>query len=170
MFGVNCSETCNCTSVNSYCDPIGGCSCSIGWKNPNCSSPCDPGSYGNACSKSCTCLNGATCDPINGSCSCTPGWVGSDCNMACSPGYFGIDCQGNCTCMNGATCDHVTGHCTCLTDWGGPNCTKSTRGIVRQAELDSTTSGSEGKNYACLPARLPACKRPPARPQTPTSN
>ncbi|XP_022090233.1 protein draper-like isoform X2 [Acanthaster planci] len=113
-YGQNCTGTCDCTSANSHCDPINGCSCDTGWKPPNCSEPCDSYTYGFACAKNCTCLNEATCDPVNGSCSCTPGWMDPDCSKACPADRFGANCLDECSCDTGVTCDRVTGNCTLL--------------------------------------------------------
>ena len=134
-FGLNCSETCNCTSPNTYCSPVRGCKCLAGWKEPNCSSPCDHGSYGYACQRICTCLNDAPCDPVSGSCNCTPGWIGSYCNVTCPAGRYGNDCRENCSCLEGAVCDPVNGSCSCQPDRIGPNCTLLEESTTHQKKV-----------------------------------
>ncbi|XP_033646857.1 multiple epidermal growth factor-like domains protein 10, partial [Asterias rubens] len=134
-FGLNCSETCNCTSDNTFCSPVRGCQCEDGWKEPNCSSPCDHGSFGYACQKNCTCLNDAPCDPVSGSCNCTPGWIGSYCNVKCPAGRYGNDCRENCSCLEGAVCDPVNGSCSCQPDRIGPNCTLLEESTTHQKKV-----------------------------------
>ncbi len=116
-----------------------------GWKEPNCSSPCDPGSHAYGCRKNCNCLNDASCDPTSGSCNCTPGWTGSYCNVTCPAGRYGNDCLESCTCLERAECDPVNGICSCLPDKIGPNCTPIEESTTQQTKgkQESNPLGSD---------------------------
>ncbi|XP_028562241.2 N-acetylglucosamine-1-phosphodiester alpha-N-acetylglucosaminidase [Podarcis muralis] len=99
----------NCT-LHGICTEE-GCLCDAGWKSPNCSEACAPGSYGDGCLQTCLCLNGGACDPVHGTCNCSAGYQGTHCEEVCPSGRYGPNCQDACPCPNQRPCDRKTGSC-----------------------------------------------------------
>lgn len=84
---------CRCAN-DGACDHVAGtCSCTPGWRGPQCDRPCPAGFYGAECQQHCFCENGARCDHVTGECRCAAGWMGKGCRQACRPGTWGMGCN-----------------------------------------------------------------------------
>ncbi|PVD20375.1 hypothetical protein C0Q70_18529 [Pomacea canaliculata] len=69
MYGINCSNLCQCLNSGS-CDPeTGYCKCLPGFKGRLCESVCSFGYFGNECSQNCQCPDTCACDHETGQCS-----------------------------------------------------------------------------------------------------
>ncbi|KAG8130776.1 hypothetical protein E2320_017501 [Naja naja] len=124
MYGLDCSERCDC-SHGDGCHPVTGyCRCLPGWSGIHCDSVCAEGLWGPNCSLSCYCKNGASCSPDEGICECAPGYRGATCQRICSPGFYGHRCNQACPqCVHSSgPCHHVTGLCDCLPGFTGALC------------------------------------------------
>ena len=78
LYGAGCRTMCNCTTLDTYCNPVTGCEC-------------HPGYYGSDCSNINECENDTTCD------------VHSTCVDL--PGSFRCDCHDGYTHINATVCE-----------------------------------------------------------------
>ncbi|KAL5014723.1 hypothetical protein ScPMuIL_008993 [Solemya velum] len=148
-YGINCSETCQCTMDHTEtCDKVGGyCTCSGGWMGTLCDEDI------NECDDS-PCPNNSICENTDGShtCTCNDGFkMANNICQECDDDQYGKNCNETCECDmdHTAKCDKVDGQCTCQTGWTGTFC----RNDMDECKTLSCQANADCKNnngsYTC---------------------
>ncbi len=78
-------------------DPF-GCICPAGYKEIDCNTECDDGTFGANCAHMCHCSDQAACDKATGRCpgNCASGYKGINCQDVCGAGSGGWNCTKPC--------------------------------------------------------------------------
>ena len=131
-YGINCEESCSCSSNQNICTFAGTCSrwlCYPGYEymiGKDCSA-CRLNKYGFKCSKDCPPGCPTNCNVRSGICdSCISG-KGPYCLDTCPSGTWGPSCENPCSahCLEGK-CNQDNGHCTACegNQYWGDTCEK----------------------------------------------
>lgn len=63
------------------------------YKQPDSSTDCAEGLWGEGCRQKCRCAGSSLCDPVTGECFCPAGLRGRKCRRGCPRGRYGVDCK-----------------------------------------------------------------------------